>query len=106
MFVLLAVHSLVNRRCVPTKRNNIIPFYYCCSILFSLSVKSDELQTIKKELTQIKTKIDSLLGRLEKIEKQQKAQSGRRKLPITLSNSLKHELIHCKINYIVIQGWR
>lgn len=41
------------------------------------AVKVDELQTIKRELTQIKHKVDYLLESLERMEKDHSKKSGR-----------------------------
>lgn len=44
-----------------------------------IKLKSSELQTIKAELTQIKSTIDALLGRLEQIAQEQKANADGKK---------------------------
>nr|XP_046264488.1 heterogeneous nuclear ribonucleoproteins C1/C2 isoform X3 [Scatophagus argus] len=45
----------------------------------SRTMKVDELQTIKRELTQIKSKVDDLLESLERMEKDHSKKSGRAK---------------------------
>lgn len=48
--------------------------------LLCAPVKADELQTIKRELAQIKHKVDYLLESLERMEKDHSKKSGNRLL--------------------------
>ena len=54
----------------------------CCSerpssvLCYFLPVKADDVQTIKKELTQIKHKVDYLLESLDRMEKDHGKKSG------------------------------
>uniref|UniRef100_A0A672I8N0 Heterogeneous nuclear ribonucleoprotein C n=1 Tax=Salarias fasciatus TaxID=181472 RepID=A0A672I8N0_SALFA len=56
----------------------------------SRTMKADELQTIKRELTQIKSKVDDLLESLERMEKDHSKKSGTRTAGLQ-SNSPKRD---------------
>lgn len=70
------------------------------SFFLSSQVKCSELQTIKTELTQIKSNIDALLGRLEQIAEEQKLSTGQLDAHRCLGDGLevgnKHRDVPCR----------
>ena len=54
-------------------------------------MKVDELQAVKRELTQIKSKVDDLLDSLERMEKDHGKKSGRQD-PVSDYSSIYHSI--------------